>query len=146
MKKLLAIETARAAVVTQWTKKVIVEKQNLANGQNTQEPLVSYISSSHCACLSKLDSFVLFIVIERCTVRTFQEMVCWRWLLRRNYGAADILLCTYMNLQPGTSVSPLASSLPKSRPLSIPELKLIIWWTRFKNFISVTEEFQPHSQ
>jgi len=27
MKKLLAIETARAAVVTQWTKKVIVEKQ-----------------------------------------------------------------------------------------------------------------------
>ncbi|KAJ9581128.1 hypothetical protein L9F63_023694, partial [Diploptera punctata] len=31
MKKLLAIETARAAVVTQWTKKVIVEKQNLAN-------------------------------------------------------------------------------------------------------------------
>jgi hypothetical protein len=41
MKKLLAIETARAAVVTQWTKKVIVEKQNLANAQNTQEPLVS---------------------------------------------------------------------------------------------------------
>ena len=41
MKKLLAIETARAAVVTQWTKKVIVEKQNLANAQNAQEPLVS---------------------------------------------------------------------------------------------------------
>jgi serine/threonine protein kinase len=40
MKKLLAIETARAAVVTQWTKKVIVEKQNLANAQNTQEPLL----------------------------------------------------------------------------------------------------------
>lgn len=40
MKKLLAIETARAAVVTQWTKKVIVEKQNLANTQNTQEPLL----------------------------------------------------------------------------------------------------------
>ncbi|XP_066599308.1 fibroblast growth factor receptor homolog 1-like isoform X2 [Prorops nasuta] len=30
MKKLLAIETARAAVVTQWTKKVIVEKQKMA--------------------------------------------------------------------------------------------------------------------
>lgn len=40
MKKLLAIETARAAVVTQWTKKVIVEKQQLANGQNVQEPLL----------------------------------------------------------------------------------------------------------
>ncbi|XP_011300094.1 fibroblast growth factor receptor homolog 1 isoform X2 [Fopius arisanus] len=37
MKKLLAIETARAAVVTQWTKKVIVEKQNLVNAQNVQE-------------------------------------------------------------------------------------------------------------
>ena len=40
MKKLLAIETARAAVVTQWTKKVIVEKQNLVNSQNVQEPLL----------------------------------------------------------------------------------------------------------
>ncbi|XP_070149277.1 fibroblast growth factor receptor homolog 1 isoform X2 [Polyergus mexicanus] len=37
MKKLLAIETARAAVVTQWTKKVIVEKQKLVNAQNTIE-------------------------------------------------------------------------------------------------------------
>ncbi|XP_046625083.1 fibroblast growth factor receptor homolog 1-like isoform X1 [Neodiprion virginianus] len=40
MKKILAIETARAAVVTQWTKKVIVEKQHLANAQNVQEPLL----------------------------------------------------------------------------------------------------------
>ncbi|XP_043269981.1 fibroblast growth factor receptor homolog 1-like isoform X2 [Venturia canescens] len=40
MKKLLAIETARAAVVTQWTKKVIVEKQSLVNAQNVQEPLL----------------------------------------------------------------------------------------------------------
>ncbi|XP_047365470.1 fibroblast growth factor receptor homolog 1-like isoform X3 [Vespa velutina] len=40
MKKLLAIETARAAVVTQWTKKVIVEKQKLVNAQNVQEPLL----------------------------------------------------------------------------------------------------------
>ncbi|XP_044003439.1 fibroblast growth factor receptor homolog 1-like isoform X1 [Aphidius gifuensis] len=40
MKKLLAIETARAAVVTQWTKKVIVEKQNLINAQNVQELLL----------------------------------------------------------------------------------------------------------
>ena len=40
MKKLLAIETARAAVVTQWTKKVIVEKQNLVNSQNVQESLL----------------------------------------------------------------------------------------------------------
>lgn len=40
MKKLLAIETARAAVVTQWTKKVIVEKQNLVNDQNVQETLL----------------------------------------------------------------------------------------------------------
>lgn len=40
IKKLMAIETARAAVVTQWTKKVIVEKQSLANGQNVQEALL----------------------------------------------------------------------------------------------------------
>jgi hypothetical protein len=45
MKKLLAIETARAAVVTQWTKKVIVEKQNLASAQNAQEPLVRFYSA-----------------------------------------------------------------------------------------------------
>ncbi|XP_011254079.1 fibroblast growth factor receptor homolog 1 isoform X1 [Camponotus floridanus] len=37
MKKLLAIETARAAVVTQWTKKVIIEKQKLVNAQNAIE-------------------------------------------------------------------------------------------------------------
>lgn len=41
MKKLIAIETARAAVVTQWTKKVIVEKQTNTNGSNVSEPLVS---------------------------------------------------------------------------------------------------------
>lgn len=40
MKKLLAIETARAAVVTQWTKKVIVEKQNVSSEANVQEPLL----------------------------------------------------------------------------------------------------------
>ncbi|XP_014604414.1 PREDICTED: fibroblast growth factor receptor homolog 1-like isoform X2 [Polistes canadensis] len=40
MKKLLAIETARAAVVTQWTKKVIVEKTKQVNAQNVQEPLL----------------------------------------------------------------------------------------------------------
>lgn len=40
MKKLIAIETARAAVVTQWTKKVIVEKQNTTNLNNVSEPLV----------------------------------------------------------------------------------------------------------
>ncbi|XP_014481674.1 PREDICTED: fibroblast growth factor receptor homolog 1-like isoform X3 [Dinoponera quadriceps] len=40
MKKLLAIETARAAVVTQWTKKVIVEKQNLVNAQNIDDSLL----------------------------------------------------------------------------------------------------------
>lgn len=40
MKKDWAIETARAAVGTQWTKKVIVEKlQN--NSENVSEPLVS---------------------------------------------------------------------------------------------------------
>jgi hypothetical protein len=50
MKKLLAIETARAAVVTQWTKKVIVEKQSLASAQNTQEPLVRF----YFACNSGL--------------------------------------------------------------------------------------------
>ncbi|XP_063221678.1 fibroblast growth factor receptor 3-like isoform X2 [Bacillus rossius redtenbacheri] len=38
-KKLQAIETARAAVVTQWTKKVIVEKQSLTNS-DVQEPLL----------------------------------------------------------------------------------------------------------
>lgn len=40
MKKLLALETARAAVVTQWTKKVIVEKLQ-QNNENVSEPLVS---------------------------------------------------------------------------------------------------------
>lgn len=45
MKKLIAIETARAAVVTQWTKKVIVEKQSNSNGSNVSEPLVSLILS-----------------------------------------------------------------------------------------------------
>ncbi|XP_071634072.1 fibroblast growth factor receptor homolog 1 isoform X1 [Temnothorax longispinosus] len=40
MKKLLAIETARAAVVTQWTKKVIVEKQKLVNAQNAEGELL----------------------------------------------------------------------------------------------------------
>jgi hypothetical protein len=85
MKKLLAN--------TEWMKKVIVEKQNLANAQNTQGPLVSYITWFHCACYSKY-SFVLLIVTEICTVRNFQEMVCWRWLLRHNNGAADIVLCT----------------------------------------------------
>lgn len=34
LKKILAIETARAAVVTQWTKKIIVEKQTLSNDQD----------------------------------------------------------------------------------------------------------------
>ena len=73
-------------------------------------------------------------------------MVLWRWLLHHINGAADIFLCTYRNLQPGTmAVSPLASSLPKSSLLSFPELQLIIWWTKFKNFISITEEFQPQS-
>ncbi|XP_044741041.1 fibroblast growth factor receptor homolog 1-like [Chrysoperla carnea] len=40
LKKLIAIETARAAVVTQWTKKVIVEKQTLSNSPNVTEPLL----------------------------------------------------------------------------------------------------------
>lgn len=41
IKKLRALETARAAVVTQWTKKVIVEKmQN--NSENVGEPLVRF--------------------------------------------------------------------------------------------------------
>lgn len=39
MKKLLAIETARAAVVTQWTKKVIVEKLE----QNNEELLMPVV-------------------------------------------------------------------------------------------------------
>lgn len=43
MKKLLAIETARAAVVTQWTKKVIVEKLH-HNSESVTEPLVSKVS------------------------------------------------------------------------------------------------------
>lgn len=40
VKKLIAIETAKAAVITQWTKKVIVEKQNLVNTQNVQDSLL----------------------------------------------------------------------------------------------------------
>lgn len=40
MKKHLAIETARAAVVTQWTKKVIIEKLH-NNSENVSEPLVN---------------------------------------------------------------------------------------------------------
>lgn len=67
MKKLLAIETARAAVVTQWTKKVIVEKQNLVNAQNIQETLLlpvvkiekqrSTVSAddSNCASISEYE-------------------------------------------------------------------------------------------
>lgn len=39
MKKLLDIEAARAVVVTQWTKKVIVEKLH-NNSPNATEPLV----------------------------------------------------------------------------------------------------------
>ncbi|XP_039283347.1 fibroblast growth factor receptor homolog 1 isoform X3 [Nilaparvata lugens] len=35
LKKLLAIETARAVIGTQWTKKVIVEKQTLSNEENS---------------------------------------------------------------------------------------------------------------
>lgn len=46
MKKHLAIETARAAVVTQWTKKVIVEKLH-NNSENVSEPLVSFTLSPH---------------------------------------------------------------------------------------------------
>lgn len=37
LKKLMALETARAAVVTQWTKKVIIEK---SHSDNVSEPLV----------------------------------------------------------------------------------------------------------
>ncbi|XP_012526054.2 fibroblast growth factor receptor homolog 1 [Monomorium pharaonis] len=40
MKKLLAIETARAAFVTQWTKKVIVEKPNSPNEEELLMPIV----------------------------------------------------------------------------------------------------------
>lgn len=40
MKKLLAIETAKSAVLTQWTKKIIIEKQVLSN-DDMKEPLVS---------------------------------------------------------------------------------------------------------
>lgn len=40
-----ALETARAAVVTQWTKKVIIEK--IQNGdENVSEPLVRKFSVS----------------------------------------------------------------------------------------------------
>ncbi|RZF43116.1 hypothetical protein LSTR_LSTR001294 [Laodelphax striatellus] len=35
LKKLLAIETARAVIGTQWTKKIIVEKQTLSNEENS---------------------------------------------------------------------------------------------------------------
>lgn len=38
--KLIAVETARAAIVTQWTKKVIIEKISNAS-ENVTEPLVS---------------------------------------------------------------------------------------------------------
>ncbi|KAF4517189.1 hypothetical protein B566_EDAN005621 [Ephemera danica] len=41
MKKLLAIENARAAVVTQWIKKVIVEKQSLSDAECPQDALVT---------------------------------------------------------------------------------------------------------
>lgn len=41
LKKLLAIEAERAAALTQWTKKVIIEKQCLVN---EQDPLVSIVS------------------------------------------------------------------------------------------------------
>lgn len=38
--KMIAVETARAAIVTQWTKKVIIEKISNAS-DNVSEPLVS---------------------------------------------------------------------------------------------------------
>lgn len=47
MKKLIAIETARAAVVTQFTKKVIVEKQASSNSNNVSEPLVSNLFNDY---------------------------------------------------------------------------------------------------
>lgn len=59
MKKLLAIETARAAVVTQWTKKVIVEKQNLVNSQSVQEHLlmpIVKIEKQKSTCASRDDN------------------------------------------------------------------------------------------
>lgn len=36
---MIAVETARAAIVTQWTKKVIIEKINNSR-ENVSEPLV----------------------------------------------------------------------------------------------------------
>jgi hypothetical protein len=94
MKKRLVIEMAQTAAFTQWLKKVIVEKQESANAQNTQGPLVSYIIWFHFACRSNWVVFFCVIVTETCTVRTFHETVCWRWLLHHNSGAADIVLGT----------------------------------------------------
>jgi hypothetical protein len=45
MAKHLAIETAKAVVITHWTKRVTVEKQNLDSGSNSgtvNEPLVGF--------------------------------------------------------------------------------------------------------
>lgn len=62
MKKLIAIETARAAVVTQWTKKVIVEKQTTSNSSNVSEPLV-YLKNYNC-CGIIYDSLTYFFIVN----------------------------------------------------------------------------------
>ena len=62
MKKLL--------VNMQWMKKVIVEKQNLANAQNMQEPLVSYITLFNCACHS---NWVVFFCVINCYRKIYGE-------------------------------------------------------------------------
>ncbi|XP_077290704.1 fibroblast growth factor receptor homolog 1-like [Arctopsyche grandis] len=59
MKKHLAIETARAVVVTHWTKKVTVEKQNLENGNTggtALEPLLMPIVKIEKQKLSQVQS------------------------------------------------------------------------------------------
>ncbi|XP_046685645.1 fibroblast growth factor receptor homolog 1-like isoform X2 [Homalodisca vitripennis] len=58
LKKILAIETARAAVVTQWTKKVIVEKQTLANDQDASLLLPVVKIEKQKSRSNKMDSAV----------------------------------------------------------------------------------------
>lgn len=58
LKKLLAIETARAAVVTQWTKKVIVEKQTLANAEDPSLLMPIVKIEKQKSRSGKLDSMV----------------------------------------------------------------------------------------
>lgn len=54
---MIAVETARAAIVTQWTKKVIIEKISNAS-ENVSEPLVSTFIFAEFKSYSQYSKYV----------------------------------------------------------------------------------------